>query len=480
VLTLERPEPVPDTAEPSGRRLTPKERRASGKALRADAPLDGIGAFTRTPGAREALTLLEEQAADRVPELVPIRYGRMLQSPFAFYRGAARVMAADLAGAPRSGLTVQMCGDAHVSNFGLYGSPERRLVFDANDFDETLPGPFEHDIQRLVASLVVAAREKGLGRKQRRALAAAAGRRYREAMAGFAEARDIDVWYSRIDAEELQRDLGPQLDSGPRKRLTRAIEKAHSRDTLQAFGKLTEVVDGRLRIRAEPPLLVPLRDFMPETEEQDLESRFRTLIRQYRATLQSDRRTLLERYSFVDMARKVVGVGSVGTRCWVVLLTGRDADDPLLLQVKEAARSVHAEFVGRSSYTNQGHRVVAGQRLMQQASDIFLGWQRTTGIDGVERDFYVRQLRDWKGALEIAELRPEGLAALGELCAWCLARAHARSGDRIAIAGYLGSSSAFENALAEFGEAYADITESDHRRLAEAAATGRIRAQSDL
>ena len=480
MLTVERPGPAPEKAEAPARRQTPKERRSAGKALRAKTPLDALGAFSRTPGSPDPVTLLDEQAAERVPELVPIRYGRMLQSPFAFYRGAARVMAADLAGAPRSGLTVQMCGDAHVANFGLYGSPERRLVFDANDFDETLPGPFEHDVQRLVASLVVAAREKGMGRKQRRALAVAAGRRYREAMAGFADARDIEIWYSRIDADELQRDLGPKLAEGPRKRLERAIEKARSRDTLQAFGKLTEVVDGRLRIRAEPPLLVPLRDLLPETEEQDLTTRFRGLIRQYRASLQSDRRALLERYSFVDMARKVVGVGSVGTRCWVVLLIGRDADDPLLLQVKEAGRSVHAEFVGRSTYTNQGHRVVAGQRLMQQASDIFLGWQRTRGVDGVERDFYVRQLRDWKGALDISEVRPEGLVSFGELCAWCLARAHARSGDRIAIAGYLGSSPAFENALADFGETYADVTEGDHRRLAEAAASGRIRAQSDL
>jgi uncharacterized protein (DUF2252 family) len=404
----------------------------------------------------------------------------MLQSPFAFYRGAARVMAADLAGAPSSGLTVQMCGDAHVSNFGLYGSPERRLVFDANDFDETLPGPFEHDVKRLVASLVIAGREKGLGRRQRRAQAVAAGRRYREAMARFAAARDIDVWYSHIDADELPQQLSSRLDSGARKRLARAMEKARSRDSLQAFGKLSEVVDGQLRIRPEPPLLVPLSDLLPENEEQDLESAFNELIRQYRATLPSDVRTLLERYSFVDMARKVVGVGSVGTRCWVVLLIGRDADDPLLLQIKEAPPSVHAEFVGPSQYTNEGERVVAGQRLMQATSDIFLGWQRTAGIDGVERDFYFRQLRDWKGSFEMEELRPDGLSTYGEVCAWCLARAHARSGDRIAIAGYLGSSPAFENSLADFGETYADVNDSDHRRLAEAAASERVRAQSDL
>jgi uncharacterized protein (DUF2252 family) len=477
---MERPKGAKETSSEHAGRPSPNERRAAGKALRAGAPLDAHAAFSRTPKSPDPVTLLEEQGADRLPELVPIRYGRMLQSPFAFYRGAARVMAADLAGAPSSGLTVQMCGDAHMSNFGLYGSPERRLVFDANDFDETLPGPFEHDIKRLVASLVIAAREKGIGRKQRRAQAVAVGRRYREAMAQFAESRDIDVWYSRIDADELREQLSPRLTGGQRKRLARAMEKARTRDTLQAFGKLTEVVDGQLRIRAEPPLLVPLSDILPEHEAQDLESAFSELIGQYRASLPSDIRTLLEHYSFVDMALKVVGVGSVGTRCWVVLLVGRDADDPLLLQIKEAPPSVHAEFVGPSQYTNEGERVVAGQRLMQAASDIFLGWQRTTGIDGVERDFYFRQLRDWKGSLEIAELRPEGLGTYAEVCAWCLARAHARSGDRIAIAGYLGSSPAFENALADFGETYADVNESDHRRLTEAAATGRISAQSDL
>jgi uncharacterized protein (DUF2252 family) len=479
MLTLEQPHPGQEKTA-HARRPSPKERHAAGKALRAGAPLDAHAAFSRTPKSPDPVTLLEEQGADRLPELVPIRYGRMLQSPFAFYRGAARVMAADLAGAPSSGLTVQMCGDAHVSNFGLYGSPERRLVFDANDFDETLPGPFEHDVKRLVASLVIAGREKGLGRRQRRAQAVAAGRRYREAMARFAAARDIDVWYSHIDADELPQQLSSRLDSGARKRLARAMEKARSRDSLQAFGKLSEVVDGQLRIRAEPPLLVPLSDLLPENEEQDLESAFNELIRQYRANLPSDVRTLLERYSFVDMARKVVGVGSVGTRCWVVLLIGRDADDPLLLQIKEAPPSVHAEFVGPSQYTNEGERVVAGQRLMQATSDIFLGWQRTAGIDGVERDFYVRQLRDWKGSFEMEELRPDGLSTYGEVCAWCLARAHARSGDRIAIAGYLGSPPAFENSLVDFGEAYADVTESDHRRLAEAAAAGRVRAQSDL
>ena len=482
MLTVDetRPGTTAPGASAQPRRRTPAERRAAGKARRVAVPLDSHAAFSRNAAAPDPVTLLEEQAASRLPELGPIRYGRMLQSPFAFYRGAARVMAADLATAPQAGLTVQMCGDAHVSNFGLYGSPERRLVFDANDFDETLPGPFEHDVKRLVASLVIAGRQKGLGRKQRRALSVAAVARYRQAMAEFAGTRDLDVWYSHIDADELQRGLAPQLEAGPRKRLARMLEKARTRDTLQAFGKLTEVVDGQLRLRAEPPLLVPLRDILPRRQERDAESAFRELIAEYQGSLRSDHRTLLEGYSFVDMARKVVGVGSVGTRCWVVLLVGRDEDDPLLLQVKEAAPSVHAEFVGPSRYTNQGQRVVAGQWLMQQASDIFLGWQRTAGIDGIARDFYVRQLRDWKGSIEIEELRPDGLKTYGELCAWCLARAHARSGDRIAIAGYLGSSSAFENALADFAETYADVNDGDHRLLADAAATGLVRSTVDI
>jgi uncharacterized protein (DUF2252 family) len=461
-------------AQPTPTPPTPKERKAIGRSRREVAPLEGHGEFVRPPQAKDAVTLLEEQSAGRLPDLVPIRYGRMLQTEFTFYRGAARLMAADLAGTARSGLDVQMCGDAHVSNFGFYGSPERRLVFDTNDFDETLPGPFEFDVKRLVASLVVAGRENGLSRKRRRAISVAAGARYRTAMAEFAAARDLDVWYSHIDAEDLQQSFASRLDDVRRKRLERALAKSRTRDTLQAFGKLTEVVDGRLRLRADPPLVVPLRDLLPETDGQNLSAAFAELVADYIASLQLDRRTLLNRYTFVDMARKVVGVGSVGTRCWIVLLTGRDDDDPLLLQIKEAPPSVYAEYLGASKYENQGQRVVAGQRLMQQTSDIFLGWQRTAGIDGVERDFYFRQLRDWKGSLTIEDLRPEGLQIYGEVCAWCLARAHARSGDRIAIAGYLGSSAAFEEAVADFGEAYADVNTGDHGLLAAAVAAGRV------
>jgi len=468
---------APAPPRPAG--ASPQDRHAFGRSLRAGAPLDGLAEFRRPESAADPLTLLLEQGIPRVPELLPIRYGRMVATPFTYYRGAARVMAADLARTTTSGLGVQMCGDAHLTNFGFSGSPERRLVFDVNDFDETLPGPFEYDVKRLVTSLEVAGRQNGYPRKARKAITVGAAARYRTAMAEFAGARDIDVWYSRVDSDELQQRLAPLLDAGRRKKFAGALAKARTRDNLQAFGKLTELVNVRLRIRPDPPLIVPLQDLLPETEGRDLAHEFRTLIRQYRTSLQSDRRALIERYHYLDMARKVVGVGSVGTRCWIVLLTGRDDDDPLLLQVKEATVSVHAEYVGKSRYANQGQRVVAGQRLMQQASDIFLGWQRTTGIDGVERDFYVRQLRDWKGSLTIEDLRPEGLGLYGEVCAWSLARAHARSGDRIALAGYLGSSAKFEHALADFAATYADVNEGDHRQLADAVADGRVPAIPD-
>jgi uncharacterized protein (DUF2252 family) len=442
-------------------------------------------------GARaDAVTLLAEQAAARLPDLVPIRYGRMLVSPFAFLRGAARVMAADLATTANSGLVVQMCGDAHLANFGLFGSPERRLVFDANDFDETLPGPFEYDVKRLVASLAVAGRDNGYTRKQRKAVVLAAAGRYRTAMAEFATMRDLDVWYSSTDTAQLEQQLLPHLDARRRKRLRKAFEKARTRDSLQAFGRMTESRGGRVRIRPEPPLLVPLRDLVPGLEGDDLEPRFRALIEEYRGSLEPDRQVLLERYHVVDLARKVVGVGSVGTRCWIVLLTGRDDGDPLFLQIKEAGPSVHAEFLGDGlpgdglpgdgRYGNQGRRVVTGQRLMQQAGDVFLGWQRTTGIDGVERDFYIRQLHDWKGSLTVDGMPPDGMRLYGEVCGWSLARAHARSGDRIAIAGYLGAGQAFDRALVEYAEGYADVTERDHAALSEAVASGRLVARHGL
>jgi len=471
---------APSSATAATSHRSPAERFAFGRAVRDTVPLAAHAECRPEVAGRDPVALLERQAASRVPELVPIRYGRMLASPFAFYRGGAAIMARDLAGTRTSGLQVQLCGDAHLANFGLFGSPERQLVFDSNDFDETLPGPFEYDVKRLVASLSVAGRVNGYRRKQRAAIVAAAAARYRTAMARFAEMRDLEVWYAHLDAARLQQQLAPLLDPARRRRLAKHLDRTQGRDSVQLFGKLVDTSGDTLRIRARPPLIVPLREFVSVGDGADVERRFRDLISQYRRSLQPDRRRLLERYRFVDMARKVVGVGSVGTRCWVVLLTGRDDDDPLFLQIKEAQASVYDEYLGGSRYSNQGERVVAGQRLMQQASDIFLGWQRSTGIDGVQRDFYVRQLRDWKGSVTVEALAPDGMRVYGELCAWSLARAHARSGDRLAIAGYLGSSPEFDAALVAFAEAYADLDERDHRALADAVATCRVAATSGL
>ena len=461
-------------------RPTPRERSLYGKSLRETTPLASHAELTNNGDRPNPVHLLAEQAADRVPELVPVRYGRMLASPFAFYRGAARVMAADLSRTPASGLTCQVCGDAHLSNFGLFGSPERHLVFDLNDFDETTVGPWEWDVKRLAASLAIAGRENGYSAKQRRTIVLTAVARYRTALAEFAAMRDLEVWYAHLDAEELLTRLSAAMDAKRRKRIDKYLARAKSRDSVQAMGKLTTDVNGEVRIMAAPPLVVPIRDLMSFDDNEDLAQRFRQLIRQYRATLQTDRRALLERYHFVDMARKVVGVGSVGTRCWIVLLIGRTTEDPLFLQIKEANASVLAEYLHTTDRGNQGRRVVTGQRLMQQASDIFLGWQRTAGIDGVERDFYVRQLRDWKGSITIEELQPKGMALYAELCGWSLARAHARSGDRIAISGYLGSSATFDNAIADFAEAYADVNERDHKGLVDAVAAGELPAQTGV
>jgi Uncharacterized protein conserved in bacteria (DUF2252) len=460
---------------------SPRDRKRRGRALRDEVPLAGHAELGIRAADRDPVRLLEEQAGTRVPELVPIRYGRMSVSPFTFFRGAARVMAADLAGAPRTGLTTQLCGDAHLSNFGFFASPERRLVFDLNDFDETLPGPFEWDVKRLVASLAVAGRDNGHSRAERRTVVSSAAATYRTAMAEFAAMRELDVWYSHADVDTLRERAWPQLDPGRRKKLDKAFDRARGKDHLRAFGRLTTLdAQGRPRIVGEPPLVVPVRTLLDSDAEAELEQGFTRLMHGYAETLPLQYRTLLGRYRLVDMARKVVGVGSVGTRCWILLLVGRDEDDPLLLQAKEAPPSVLAEFVGRSRYLNQGHRVVAGQRLMQQSGDIFLGWHRTAGIDGISRDFYVRQLWDWKGSIAIEDLRPEGLRMYAQLCAWTLARAHACTGDRIAIAGYLGSSEAFDQALVEYAEGYADVNEKDHHALVDAVSGGRIQARSDL
>jgi uncharacterized protein (DUF2252 family) len=463
-------------------RLTSAERAARGKEARARVPRDTHAVFDPPPDRPDPISLLEEQARTRVPELVPIRWGRMMVSPFTYYRGAALPMASDLAKTPVSGLAVQACGDAHLSNFGLFGSAERRLMFDVNDFDETLPGPWEWDIKRLAASLEVAGRDNGFPAKQRREVILASVFRYRQAMREFAAMTNLDVWYAHADITELRAQFDTQLRERQRKMLDKGMAKARTRDSMQELAKLTRMVDGRPRIVSDPPLLVPVDELVPaEKDRATLEEELTGLLAQYQRTLATDRQYLLQHFEFCDMARKVVGVGSVGTRCWIVLMLGRDETDPLFLQVKEAEPSVLSRFVGASRYANQGQRVVAGQRLMQAASDIFLGWQRTkAGLDGRTRDFYVRQLRDWKFSVEIQLLRPEGLQMYGALCGWTLARAHARSGDRIAIASYLGGSDVFDRAIARFAVAYADQNEHDYQALVDAVKSGRITAEQGL
>jgi uncharacterized protein (DUF2252 family) len=462
--------------------MTPAERTARGKEARAAVPRESHAVFDPPPDRTDPLGLLEEQAKARVPELVPIRWGRMMVSPFTFFRGAALPMASDLAGTPVSGLAVQACGDAHLSNFGIFGSAERRLVFDVNDFDETLPGPWEWDVKRLAASLEVAGRGNGFGGKDRREIVAAAVAGYRQAMRSFAGMTNLDVWYACADVDALRAEFESQLKARQRKMVDKGMAKARTRDSMQEVAKLTHPVDGRPRIISDPPLIVPITDLLPkDTDQAAFEAQIKDLIAGYRQTLETDRRYLLEQYEYADMARKVVGVGSVGTRCWIVLMLGRDESDPLFLQVKEAEASVLSRFVGASTYANMGQRVVAGQRLMQATSDIFLGWQRAeAGLDGLQRDFYVRQLRDWKYSIAIEALVPRGMRLYGELCGWTLARAHARSGDRIAIASYLGRSDVFDKAITQFAGAYADQTERDHRSLVDAVASGRITAERDL
>jgi uncharacterized protein (DUF2252 family) len=456
------------------------DRVARGLAARREVSLESHAVLAPTELRSDPVELLERQAATRVAELVPIRYGRMLVSPFTFYRGAALIMAADLAGTPNTGLRAQLCGDAHLSNFGIFASPERRLVFDVNDFDETLPGPFEWDVKRLAASLEVAGRDNGFKRKERKSVVLAATRSYREATRNFADQANLDVWYAHLDVDRELARIKRLLRPDRAKRTERLIAKARTRDNLQAFDKLTTTVDGQARIVSDPPLIVPVTELLPDLEATELFHRIRGLLSAYRRTLSTDRKHLLEQFRLVDMARKVVGVGSVGTRAWILLLEGIDHNDPMILQAKEAQASVLEEYAGRSLYTNQGQRVVAGQRLMQASSDIFLGWQRTKGVDTVDRDYYLRQLRDWKMSLPPEQMIPEGMAVYGALCGWTLARAHARSGDRVAIASYLGETDTFDRAIADFAAAYADLNERDYATLTEAADANRIRVQSGL
>jgi uncharacterized protein (DUF2252 family) len=452
------------------------ERAAAGRAARSAARRSSHAAWEPPDGRADPVAILERQAQTRVPELVPIRYGRMSVSPFAFFRGAAAVMAADLATTPVSGLRVQACGDAHLSNFGAFAAPDRRLVFDLNDFDESLPGPWEWDVKRLGASFAIAGRENGFRPKQRQAAVLEAARSYRDAMRAFASLRNLEVWYARLDVESVMGEI--EAEPKLTRQVQKGVAKAQAKDSLRALEKLTEVVDGELRIRSEPPLIVAAEDLLAEDETRDLEQALRQVLDSYRSSLPEDRQHLLDGYRLRHIARKVVGVGSVGTRAWIVLMTGVDDGDPLFLQAKEAEASVLEPYAGASRYENHGQRVVEGQRLMQAASDIFLGWCPALGIDGRERDFYVRQLWDWKRSVEVERLTSHGLGVYARMCGWTLARAHARSGDRIALAAYLGAGDSFDTAIAAFSERYADQSERDHAALLAAIDSGRVEAQA--
>jgi uncharacterized protein (DUF2252 family) len=497
------------------------ERRAMGREARDRTPPSSHAKWHPVPDRPDPVALLEEQDLTREPDLVPVRHGRMMVSPFTFYRGAAKVMAADLKDTPVAGLDAQLCGDAHLSNFGAFASPERRLLFDLNDFDETLPGPFEYDVERMAASFTIAARNNGFTKADTRAATMASVTAYREAMASFAQMRTMDIWYAHMDEDELMRGAHVALeelrgdtaaaktqekrDKGAKqakaakkdqkqekrdkqqekearlaeKRAQKALAKAHTRDSLQALSKLGELVDGQYRIVSQPPIVVPLRDLAAtyglsgEEAEDVIHNQFRA----YRATLQHDRRHLLEQFQVVDAARKVVGVGSVGTRAFIVLLQGRDEQDPLFLQIKEATASVLEAYLPKSRYGQHGQRVVEGQRMMQAASDIYLGW--TKGLD-VRRHFYWRQLRDMKGSALVEAMIPTGLTFYGRICGWTLARAHARSGDPVAMAEYLGEDDEFDRAITDFSERYADQNEEDYQQFVAAVRSGRLLAQEGI
>ncbi len=452
---------------------TPSERAARGREARRRAPRSSQAEWSPRPDRPDPVGLLESQAAERAPDLVPLRYGRMLSSPFAFYRGGALLMAADLAGTPTSGLTAQMCGDAHLMNFGLFESPERHILFDINDFDETLPGPWEWDVKRLAAGFEIAGRTRGLKASTRRAVVLACVRGYREAMLEMAEKRALEVWHARLDGdiarETLREAAGSEAD--------RALARAKGKDSLRALSKLTEVVDGRPRFRSLPPTLVPADELLTGEQRAHYRDAVEMALHNYRLSLPAERRPLYDLYRYREIARKVVGVGSVGTRAWVLLYFGRDTNDPMILQAKQAQASVLERFVGRSRYANSGRRVVEGQRLMQAASDPLLGWYHVIGFDGRPYDFYVRQLWDGKGAFDVEVMDERAWPGYAKLCAWTLARAHARTGDRIAIASYLGTKDRFDRAVADFSEAYAEQNQRDYEALREAVDAGRVKGQ---
>ncbi len=459
---------------------TPAERAAFGRQVRAVVPRARHGEWQPPPGRAEPLDILALQATTRLPELVPIRYGRMASSAFSFFRGAAAVMAADLAGEEQTGLGVQLCGDAHLSNFGGFASPERDMIFDVNDFDETIPGPFEWDLKRLAASFEVAGRDRQFDDAIRESIVMCGARSYRTAIREFATMRNLEIWYSRLDTATLESRWGDRGTGKMTEALKHRVTRAQSKDHLAALAKLTAERDGKLRFVNDPPLMVPAEEAFTDVYSYHNLTGLLGALSEYRQTLSGERQRLLDKYEFTDLARKVVGIGSVGTRCWVALFIGRDTGDPLILQVKEAERAVGEPFLFKSQFSNQGQRVVEGQRLMQGASDIFLGWDQFEGEDGVRRDFYLRQLWDWKLSAPIDQMPPETMGIYAEMCGWVLARAHARAGDAIAIGAYLGSGDRFDRAMGRFAVSYADQNERDFTRLTKAIANGQVEATSGV
>jgi uncharacterized protein (DUF2252 family) len=460
--------------------LTIDEQVTRGREARNRASRSSQAAFAPSPDRVDPIGVLQEQARTRVPELVPIRHGRMLSSPFAFFRGAAAIMARDLATTPVTGIHVQACGDAHLSNFGVFASPERRLVFDLNDFDETHPGPWEWDVKRLATSMLIAARTNDFSANDQAGIVLAATFAYRNTMRQFAEMGNLDVWYAQIETESVLAQYEAQFKPKAVRRTRKQLAKARTRDSMSAFSKLTQLVDGEIRIVDHSPLIVPLEVAVAAEERDAVLEALRTLVRSYRNTLPLERRALLDQFELVDFARKVVGVGSVGTRCWIALFLGHGGREPLFMQIKEAQPSVLEPFTRNSRFENHGERVVVGQRLMQASSDIFLGWMRVSPGSSGERDFYCRQLKDWKGSAEIEQMLPPGMEAYGRLCGWTLARAHARTGDRVAIAAYLGTSDRFDRAILEFARAYAAQNERDYDALVAAAASGRVPVETGV
>ena len=470
--------PAPLTYEALLPHATTEERASRGKANRRETPRRSQAFWEPWPNRPDPVALLEEQATTRWDELIPIRHGRMLASPFAFFRGAAYIMASDLATTPRTGMKVQACGDAHLVNFGVFSAPDRSLVFDINDFDETLPGPWEWDVKRLAASFEVAMRDRGMEPAARRDVIVRVVRKYRESVAEFAEMRNIDVWYARLGSETVLEALN--ADKLGQSRAAKVFAKAQAKNSLRALDKLTVSVDGQPRIISRPPLIVPAAELLQGEQLENFNATIHEFLRNYALSLPDDRRRLLEEYEFRQIARKVVGVGSVGLRSWIVLTTGRDNNDPMFLQLKQAEASVFERFVGRSRYRNHGRRVVEGQRLTQAASDTMLGWYKVLAFDGKVHDFYVRQLWDGKASVDVAAMPVSLFGAYADVCGWVLARGHAKTGDRIALAAYLGVSDVFDNAIADFAVAYADQNERDFEAMQAAHTSGRIQAEMDV